>query len=322
MVLSITLSSFLSACGKGSAIPKAYDINNTPMAYSILEREESVIAEPFSSGICVVSGDIDKSEDLDMSLLEAAGLFDTKNNEVKYAKNVHEKLNPASLTKVLTALVALKQAGDNLDAKVSVSENAVITESGAQLCGFKPGDTLTLEQALHGLLMYSGNDAGVVIAEHIAGSVEAFSDMMNEEAKRAGATNSHFSNPHGLTDPEHYTTAYDLYLIFNEAVKNEKFVEIIGTPLYETTYTRSNGNTQEVKWKNTNLFLQEESGFKAPENTKVIGGKTGTTAAAGSCLIIMSNDASGTPYISVILKSEDRNTMYIQMTNLLKEINK
>ena len=111
----------------------------------------------------------------------------------------------------MTAVVALKYG--NPDDVITATSNVNITESGAVLCGLKEGDRLTLNQALHALLMKSANDAAVAIAEHIGGSVEQFAEMMNEEARAIGATNSHFVNPHGLTADDHYVTAYDMYLI-------------------------------------------------------------------------------------------------------------
>lgn len=310
----------LTGCGNANSLVRAYDVENGPSAYRVGEVAASNYAKGFAADICVTSQDVKLSDGSDIPIAESAGLFDTKDAEVKYAKNVHEKLNPASLTKVMTALVALKYG--TLDDIITASANVQINESGAQLIGLKQGDRLTLEQALHGLLMYSGNDAAVAIAEHVGGSIEEFVNMMNQEALLIGATNSHFVNSHGLTDTEHYSTAYDLYLIFNEAMKEEKFTEIIHMTTYTTIYTDSKGKSKEATWNNTNLFLKEGSEYSAPENVIVIGGKTGTTAAAGSCLILLSKDASGAPFISVILKSDKRESLYQEMIKLLSEINK
>ena len=179
---------------------------------------------------------------------------------------------------------------------------------------------MTLNQALHILLMYSANDAANLIAENIGGSVEHFVEMMNEEAKSLGATNTNFANAHGLTDENHYTTCYDLYLIFNEAIKYETFSEIIQTTSYQTTYYDGNGKAKEVSYTSTNRFIKGD--VQAPSNINVIGGKTGTTSAAGHCLILMSRDTGGAPYISVILGADTNDDLYEQMTDLLDEINK
>lgn len=293
-----------------------YDINTPISAYSIDTNSESKMANSFASDLCVVSSDISEGTEVDMSFATAAALFDTSADTAIYAKNVHKSLYPASLTKILTALIAMKYG--NMDDVITASPNVQIKESGAQLCGFKPGDTMTLEQALHGLLMYSGNDAGVIIADHISGSIEGFAVLMNEEAKKLGATNSNFVNPHGLTDDNHYTTAYDLYLIFNEAMKYEKFKEIIHMSNYITTYHDSEGNEKEMNFSTTNSFLTGE--VKAPDNITVIGGKTGTTNAAGACLILLAKDNAGEPFISIVLQAENRDYLYAEMTDLLAEI--
>ena len=213
-------------------------------------------------------------------------------------------------------MVALKNTSP--DDVITVTDGAKINESGAQLCGLETGDTLTMNQALHALLINSANDAANAIAVHVAGSVEAFSEMMNEEAVSLGATNSHFVNPHGLSDDNHYTTVYDMYLIFNEAIKYEMFREIIHMERYDTVYQNSQGEEKEMSFSTTNLFLRGE--ISAPGKVTVIGGKTGTTNAAGNCLILFSKDTAGNPYISVILQAKERKIMYEQMADILEEI--
>ncbi len=151
------------------------------------------------------------------------------------------------------------------------------------------------------------------------GSVDAFAEMMNEEALTLGATNSHFINPHGLPDDNHYTTAYDMYLIMNAAVKYSLFNEIIQMDSYTTVYHDKNGAEKEVSVNNTNYYIQGTA--TAPGGITVIGGKTGTTNAAGHCLILLSRDTSSKPYISIIMRAEDKDALYGQMTDLLGEIN-
>ncbi len=285
-------------------------------SFSVASHTQGETIDAFASGLCIVTGDVSGGTTVDMSQAEAAGLFDVTSGKVIYAKNVHEKLNPASLTKVLTALCALKYG--NLDDVLTASENVYIGESGAVKLGIEAGDTMTMDQALHALLLKSSNDVAIMIAEHIGGSVEGFAEMMNDMANSLGATNSHFVNPHGLTDPNHYTTAYDLYLISNEVLKYDKFTELIHTSNYTSTYHDKDNNEKSIDIQNSNAYIKGEA--FAPDNVTVIGGKTGTTSAAGNCLILYSKDKSGNPYISVVLKSSDRTTMYQEMTDLLKEI--
>lgn len=317
MAAFLSCALFIGGCGSNAAFENAYDANNISSAYSVLEGDYSSVTKTFAQDLCVTSENITPSS-VDVENTECAGLFDLTNKEVLYASNIHKQMNPASLTKIMTALIALEHS--SIDEVITATSNVNITESGAQLCGFQEGDTFTMDQALYGLLMYSGNDAGVAIAEHVAGSVEAFADLMNEKAKELGATNTHFSNPHGLTAADHYTTAYDLYLIFNEAMKYDKFIEVIHSTEYSSVYHDKNGAEKELNFKSTNQFFNADSGYKSPDNITVIGGKTGTTEAAGACLILLSKDTAGNPYISVILKADDKTVLYTKMINLLTAI--
>jgi len=131
---------------------------------------------------------------------------------------------------------------------------------------------------------------------------------------------SNFVNAHGLHDENHYTTLYDLYLIFNQAVKNEKFAEVLKAHTYTANYVNSNNEPVVKEWKTTNQYLTGEK--EVPENVTVIGGKTGTTNAAGACLVLYSEDANKNPYISVVLKADTREQLYVVMSELLGKTSK
>ena len=311
--VSVT-AGILSGCG---SLPydMAYDTVSGVSSFNVVSGQDTRFAQPFATELCVVYGDVSASDDRPVNLehAEAAALFNLNKHEAVYAKNVHEQLHPASLTKIMTALVALQNG--RLDQMLTATSAVNITESGAVLMGLKVGDTMTLDQALRIMLLSSANDAAMLVAEGVGGSVENFVEMMNQEAIRLGATNTHFANPNGLTDVNHYTTAYDLYLIFNEAIKYETFSEIIQMTSYQTTYYDRNSRAKEFNKSTTNRFLKD---FQAPANVTVIGGKTGTTSAAGHCLILLSRDTGGSPYISIILRSDD--TVYEEMNELLRQI--
>ena len=309
----LMIAGVLTGCGKLS-YDMPYDADSGISSYNVVSRQDSRVAEPFAGNLCVVTGDYEGSGNVDLEVAEAAVLFGLNDNRVLYSKNPHEELSPASLTKVMTALVALQNG--KLDQVLTATSSVNITESGAQLLGLKVGDTMTLDQALRIMLLYSANDVAMLVAEGVGGSVSNFVDMMNMEARRLGATNTNFVNPHGLTAEKHYTTAYDLYLIFNEAIKYETFREIIQMSSYQTTYYDARGNPKEVDKKTTNLFLRGER--QAPANVTVIGGKTGNTSRAGHCLMLLSRDVGGSSYISVILRSDS--TVYEEMAELLGEI--
>ncbi len=303
--------SLLAGCG-GKNYSMEYQLNNPVSAFRFDDTKENLTADSFAKDLCVVSDNVSDNA-IDTNQAQAALLCDLNNREILFSKNANEQLDPASLTKVMTAIVALKNG--NLDDTLTASSNVLITESGASLVGIEPGDTMTLDQALHALLMPSGNDAAVMIAEYVAGSVDAFVTMMNDEAQALGATNCHFMNPHGLTEEEHYITAYDMYLIFNEAIQYDEFVQIITAPTYSGVYYDSEGNPKELSFQSTNQFIN--GNHLTPEGIVVIGGKTGTTTSAGNCLVLLSKDSAGNPYISVILKCSQRDYLYDEMYDLI-----
>lgn len=287
-----------------------YSVSSSPES-----ANEDYVYPTFASDLCVVNSDISGS-DFGITDTASGGLFDLTKKETLYAKNVNEQVHPASLTKVMTALVALKNG--SLDQILVAGSDVYVNESGAQKIGLKEGDRMTLDQALRILLVYSANDVANMIAANIGGSIENFVDMMNKEAKSIGATNSHFANPHGLTSDDHYVTAYDMYLIFNAAMQYDTFNEIINTKEYNTNYQSAKGDTVDVSISSTNGYIKGDR--QAPSGVTVVGGKTGTTNAAGHCLILLARDVNGKPYIAVILRDPDNGALYDDMTGLLSEI--
>lgn len=215
---------------------------------------------------------------------EAAILIENRTGTVLYAKNPHEKRAPASTTKILTAILALELG--RLDDIATVSRKAASTPgSSARLY---TGQKIRLVDLLHGLLLSSGNDAAVAIAEHIAGSESAFVDLMNERAAQLGAKNSRFQNPHGLDAPGHFSTAYDLAILGRLALLYPVFGEIVRKRTYEY---------DQGAWSNTNQLLWRYE--------EVEGIKTGTTSQAGYCLVAAAS-RDGMQLISVVLGSDDR----------------
>lgn len=315
-VLLICLSFLLTGCSKqATMIP--FDFSENTTNYSNQLDAVSETADLFSSGVCVIPVHTDTGSDENLSA-NSLLLVDETDDKSLYAKNIYERIYPASITKIVTALVTLKNS--NLEDKVTFSKNAVsITEPGAKLCGFKEGDTVNLRDLLGAFLIYSGNDAGVAIAEHVGGSVEKFAEMMNQEAKNIGAVGSHFVNPHGLHDDNHYTTAYDIYLFFRQLISYSDFVKIIESPSVTVSYEGADGTSGKTTFNSTNRYLVGKE--KAPEGITVIGGKTGTTSKAGSCLVLYSKDTRKHDFISVVIKADSGDSLFSQMTYLLKMVN-
>ncbi len=271
-------------------------------------------SKPFAEDLCVANGEVNSSA----AALGAysAGLFDINGKETVYAKDIFTQRSPASITKIMTALVTLKYG--NLEDLVTVTETAKDIEYGSSVCDIQVGDTLSLKQLLYGLMIASGNDAAMMIAEHVGGSVENFVAMMNEEALAIGATNTHFMNPHGLTAENHHTSVYDIYLMFQEALKYDIFQDIISRKNYYAEYSRADGSPVAVTWESTNHYFTNLA--DAPDDVVVSGGKTGTTDDAGACLALLSKDLYGNPYLSIILHADSKDTLYPEMNQLLSLI--
>ena len=294
-----------------------YDIGS--QVYGVMETPSarSQRAETFTQDLCVTAGDV-SFEDESLQYAEAGTIMDLSTHEVLFAQNVHERLYPASLTKVMTALVAIKYG--NLDDIVTIDENALDIDPESSVCYLELGDQYTLKQLIYGMLLASGNDAANAIAWHVGGSQEGFVALMNQEAAAIGATNSHFMNAHGLQDENHYTTPYDMYLIFNEAIKYSTFTDAINQKSYTVTYTAGDGEQYERTWFATNYYFTGEAA--APQDVTIFGGKTGTTDEAGACLSLLSKDPYGNSYFSIIMKADTKDDLYIEMNDLLSIINK
>lgn len=210
------------------------------------------------------------NSDIDTSA-KGAVVMDVKTGRVLYSKNMNTKLAMASTTKIMTALLAAESG--KLNDVVAVKQSSCNIE-GSSLY-LKPGDKLTVEELVYGLMLRSGNDASVAIAEYIGGNYDNFIAMMNTKAKEIGANNTHFVNPNGLPDANHYTTAYDLALITSYAMKNSKFAEVVSSKNKVIPGSPSENWDRVLKNKNKMLWTFEGAD----------GVKTGYTKNAGRCLV-------------------------------------
>ncbi len=219
----------------------------------------------------------------------AAVLMEESGGRILMDVNAHTRMPMASTTKIMTAIVALEST--DVQKTVTVSEKAVGIEGSSVY--LKAGEELTMEQLLYALLLESANDAAAAIAIEIAGDISAFSDMMNETAKRIGLTETHFTNPHGLDDEMHYTTAYDLALLASYALKNETFRKIVSTHKTTVPLNGSDG---------TRLLVNHNKMLKIYDGA--IGVKTGYTRRSGRCLVSAA-ERDGVTMIAVTLSAPD-----------------
>lgn len=305
---------FMCGCSKESAIMNSFSADSD---IGIKTSSDSALtfANGFASDIGVVSIDSVNSPDSDMLYSEAALLVDITDGTVLFQKNAHKKEYPASTTKVLTTLLALKYA--DTDSSRKIGDEVYITEDNVVVCDFREGDVIPFDIVVHGAMLKSGNDAAAALALFVSDSLDEFADLMNKEARNLGATESHFVNPHGLYNDNHYSTAYDLYLIFNEAIKYDEFVKIISTKSFTGSFNRTTMYGEYIincEYRNTNQYVNGER--QAPEGIKVIGGKAGYTEVAKRSYVMLS-EADGHQYISIVMRSETIAEMYSDLDYLL-----
>ena len=308
--LLLLLPLVVCACTRKEEFGIPYGISQESRGFS-----ENDVVSFFSENLCVAGDDVNNTDGL-FTEKESAALFDLRHGEVVYAHRMHARMDPASMTKVLTALVAVELAP--LDTMLTCNDKNYVSESGAQLLDMEQGEKMTLEQALHYLLVFSANDVAVMIADNLCDSVDAFIEKMNEKAVSLGATASHFENPHGLTDSGQYVTAYDMYLLFQAAMAHDELRTIVAQSSYNTVYYRSDGTEKEAEVNTTNAFIRENSSFTAPEGITVIGGKTGSTYAAGECIVLLLENENGDAFIAVCMHAADTNTLYRKVTALMQ----
>lgn len=228
--------------------------------------------------------------------IEAEGgiVMDADTGTVLYGKNIHVAYYPASITKVLTALIVIEEC--SLDEMVTFSHNAVYNvEAGSSSAGLDEGDVLSVKDCLYALLLKSANEAANALAEHVAGTTEEFAEMMNERAASLGCQDSHFANPSGLNDPEHYVSAYDMALIGQAALKNDTFMEIDSTLYYDLPVTKRNPEGGRIYPGHKMLKKSMAEYYEG-----CIGGKTGYTSLAGNTLITFAR-RGGMTLVSVVL---------------------
>ena len=280
--------------------------------------EANHTAESFAAMLAIPVDQSYNEQEMDTESFLLVEKSNTVSDRALSYKNPYKRVYPASITKLMTALVCVETVED-LEQEFVISSASSIKVSGSSTAFLQVGESLKIKDLLYGMLLPSGNDAAVAVAEASCGSVDAFVEKMNEEAVKLGALSSHFTNPHGLPDENHYTSPYDIYLIFRAAMQHEVLREILGTKEYQVVYKDRNGARKTQVWKATNLYSTGEK--ELPEGLKIMGAKTGTTKEAGYCLALNTEKTgSDLDYFSIVMKADTKDILYENMTNLLDKI--
>lgn len=257
-----------------------------------------------ASGAQNTSGENTPSQKGDVSSItkptiasQGAVLLNAADGSVLFSQNGETQYYPASITKLMTALLVAENC--NLDDTVTFSSTATTNlESGAVSIGMTEGDTLSVRQCLYALLLKSANEVGNALAEHVAGSNAAFAEKMNAKAASLGCTNTHFANPHGLNDPNHYTTPHDMALIARAAFANDIVKTVASTRTYILPATKKNPSGLTVTMGHKMLNPKDSRYYQG-----IIGGKTGYTSKAGNTLVTAA-ERNGVRLIAVVMKSQ------------------
>ena len=265
------------------------------------------------SAVCLGKVDVKAADywpDAPETLSPSVILMEESTGTILYEKNMDEAHYPASITKIMTTLLALENG--NLSDMVTFSDDAINNTEGSGIAR-DYGEQRTLEQCLYGVMLESANECAYAVAEHVGGTVENFVDMMNAKAKELGCTNTHFANPHGLQDENHYTTAHDMALIAQAAYQNETFRIIIGTKMY--TIPPTNKHAEETVLRNHHdMLCTYHNANRKYLYPYCVGGKTGYTATANSTLVTYA-EKDGMTLICVVMNTQSPN-QFIDTVNL------
>ena len=265
------------------------------------------------SAVCLGKVDVKAADywpDAPETLSPSVILMEESTGTILYEKNMDEAHYPASITKIMTTLLALENG--NLSDMVTFSDDAINNTEGSGIAR-DYGEQMTLEQCLYGVMLESANECAYAVAEHVGGTVENFVDMMNAKAKELCCTNTHFANPHGLQDENHYTTAHDMALIAQAAYQNETFRIIIGTKMY--TIPPTNKHAEETVLRNHHdMLCTYHNANRKYLYPYCVGGKTGYTATANSTLVTYA-EKDGMTLICVVMNTQSPN-QFIDTVNL------
>ncbi len=232
---------------------------------------------------------------------DSAVVMEASTGTVLFEKNSHDHCYPASITKIMTSLLAVKNSG--MEEEVTFSKEAVYNTEGSGISR-DVGEVMTMRNCLYGLMLESANECGYAIAEHTGGNYDNFINMMNEEADRLGCKDTNFNNPHGLPDEDHWTCAYDMALISREALKNDLFRMIVNTRRYSIPPT--NKHQEETYLSNHHKMRNNYKGDEQYLYEYCIGGKTGYTSVAGSTLVTFA-EKDGMTLICVVMREMSPN---------------
>lgn len=314
LLLLVTLGGlvlFMSSKVLGEPVP--YD--RSSRTFLAASRESSMSVEGMAAGLCV--GDSQTSMDgITSQEGELAALFDVKDGEILFSNGLYEKTSPGKLTQLMTALVAWENM--DMDTEVTVEQEDFAYGKGSRTCGLAVGNVVPARQLLNAILVYSAQDASLVLSRACSGSRESFVEAMNNKAVELGMTNTHFTNVTGAEDEEQYTTVYDVYLLLDAFLDEPELTNAMGLTDYTMDYSKANGDSKQQWLDNDNLYVTGVA--PAPKDVTVLGGKMSVSSDQDYGALLVQNNY-GDAFMAVVLKTDSQVHLYERLQQMLENIN-
>lgn len=322
LLLVFTLMVSFSACGKKDAELLGNYQAKDSVAYNDVGVYVAASYSPMLSQgyICNITKDMLSTDYVfDEEKPDRKGcafVINRTTNELVFGYRMDELFYPASITKLMTALVTLRHC--NPDDLVPITEEIASFSRGSSVT-LREGDVLTVHDLLLCMLLSSANNAAYALALHIADTEPAFSELMNQEMKKLGGQTTNFVNASGLHDDKHKTTPYDMYIVYQECMKYQEFRDIIKLTRTKYNYTDNTGAQRTREVETTNCFKLDDPkhSYPYPSGITIVGGKTGTTTAAGYCMIMHIQNSFGTEYIIGVYRAETEEKLYTKLNDLM-----
>ena len=293
-----------------------------PMAYNRSQsmsgtsaKEGAFLEEGIARNLCVGESNT-KMEGIESREGEVAGLFDLQDKEILFSQNLHEKVSPGNINQLMVALTAYEEL--NMEESVTIEQEDVVGRRQGRSSGLATGNVVTVQQLIHGVLVYSAEDACYALARIAAGGKDAFIEHMNQKAQELGMTNTVFSNVTGAEDENQYTTVYDMYLLFHQLLEYPDLIHAMGLNSYIMNSTKSNGDLKQQVLDTDNLYLT--GSLSVPKGVTVLGGKYMSTKTQYATALLVQNNY-GDAFVLIVFRTDSEETMNTRIREMLGKIN-
>lgn len=278
-------------------------------------KEGALLVEGVAKNLCVGESNT-HLEGIEGHEGEIAGLFDLQDKEILFSQNLHEKVSPGSINQLMVALTAYEEL--NMEDSVTIEQEDVVGRRLGRSSGLATGNVVTVQQLIHGVLVYSAQDACYALARIAAGDKDAFVEHMNQKAQEIGMTNTVFSNVTGAEDENQYTTVYDLYLLFHQLLEYPDLIHAMGLSSYTMNSTKSNGDVKQQILDTDNPYLT--GNLSVPKGVTVLGGKYMSTKTQYATALLVQNNY-GDAFVLIVYRADSEETMNTRIREMLGKIN-